>query len=831
MCYIETLHAYTGISLHESCVPNGAVPQFDLPDFVLRYCDDMKTRYVQQSILPDSDWPPSLGGQYIRLALIEQPQSLHYHTPESVIEDQKNYTCGDYDKIMERKTKIELIEAFDRAFCNGGGEIVLRMLVDGAPGVGKTTLSRKVSSMWANGEILQRYWLVLLLHLREEAISKAKTIDELFYHDDNRLQQSVIEYVKERSGDGVLIIFDGFDELSSYERSEKSLFLDISKGKILPKCAVAITSRPYASRSLQVLPSINRHIEVLGFTDEQVKVYIMNKIDDQDKAKELCTELKDRFDIASICQIPLNCSIVLYLYEQEKYHLPRTLTELYELFILHSLKRFLMRTQGIHTALNLSSIVELQDPLITHFFCLCQLSYEGLKEDKLVFSRHDLEIFFSSQYQGSGVDIPVLDLMTSAKSYSSRGAQDTYSFLHITIQEFLAAYWIAYSLSDSDKLGVFQQYMTESRFYMVLLFLAGLTKLEFPDVSLTLNFREDKFRVCHLIYEAGNNLLCKGIAESYCDSSTGLEIKFSGESNFETLVMSSFIAHSNCQWKRVELRPSDISIVHKIFSSEMSHTSIETFSVIFNSEKFNEVVDLVPINLLDVLPQVSNVSVVFEVLGTTNKICVKSEQLMIKQLKESFTRPQSCHNKDYSIHFKRANYVATKHCCKIVAQFCETIAECVVQNARVKEVILDNVFPDNVLKLVTRLNPTSHLERLKCTRGYKSYYRDVTFHDFCTSVASVISHNTSLKELVLELFYSREIDDRDGIDAIESALKLNTTLQKLTFVPEKLFFERNQETRVMELKCTQKFNFVDAPPAKRPRIESPVHDGSWCTVQ
>ena len=824
------------VSSHYQPREPGLVCQFSLPNFVVKYCNDTKARYVQQSILPDFDWPPSLGGQYIRLALIRQERQTY----DSVTKQQKDYTRGDYDKIMERKTKIKLIEAFDRAFCDGGGEIVLRMLIDGAPGVGKTTLSRKVSSMWAKGEILQRYWLVLLLHLREEAISKAKKIDEFFYHDDPKLQQRVAEYVKERSGDGVLIIFDGFDELSSYERTEKSLFLDISKGKILHKCAVAITSRPYASRSLQVLPSVNRHIEVLGFTDEQVEACIMKKITDQEKAKELCTELKDRLDVASICHIPLNCSIVLYVYEQEHYYLPRTLTELYELFILHSLKRFLIRTQNDGAVRKLSTLKRLKNPLGTHFSSLCKLSFEGLKDDKLVFTRDELKQVFPSEYQESDMDLPVLDLMTSAKSYSSRGAQDTYSFRHLTIQEFLAAYWIAQHLSDDDKLCFLQQNLTENRFRMILLFLSGLTKLEFPSLSTAFSkqfWLKEKIYVCHLTYEARNHFLCKDIAENCCNLSAGLEIKFSGTSNFDTLVVSNFVAHSKCQWKRVEVRPSDISIVHKMFSSEMLDTSIETLSVIYNSEKFNEKVYLVPINLLDVLPQVSNVSVVFEVLGTTNEICAKSEQLMIKHLKESFTRPQSCHNKDYSIHFKRADYIVSEHCYKIMAQFCETIAECVVQNAHVKEVILDIVYPENVINIITRLNPASHLERLKCTRGYKSYYRDITFHDFCTTVASVISRNTSLKEVVFELFYSGEIDDRDGIDAIESALNHNTTLQKLTFVPKQLLFERNQETRVMELKCTQEYKKrlsltpsvilsglskrnespSEAPPAKRPR--------------
>ena len=451
-----------------------SVAEFHLPVYVQRYCHDIKTRYLQQSILPESEWPPSLGGQYIRLALISQGRLLSHHRYEDVIEQQIDYTRGDYDKILERKTRIELEAAFGPIICEGGNEIKPpKMLIDGAPGVGKTTLSRKASRMWAEGKLLANYWLVLLLHLRESAISKAKTVDEFFYHEDSDLRHNAVKFVKEISGDGVLIIFDGFDELSSYERSEQSLFLDVCRGKILPKCAVVITSRPYASRSLQELSLIKRHIEVLGFTDEQVKASIRHKIKDEVKAEDLCTELKDRLDIASICQIPLNCSIVLYVYEQEKYCLPRTLTELYELFVLHSLKRFMKRTQNAAAADRLLDLTDLQNPSKENLTSLCNLAYKGLEYDKLVFSRNDVEIFFVSKHEESSTDLPVLDLMTSAKSYSSRGAQDTYSFLHLTIQEFLAAYWVAHYSSDAKKLELFQQKLKDNRFRMVLLFLSG----------------------------------------------------------------------------------------------------------------------------------------------------------------------------------------------------------------------------------------------------------------------------------------------------------------------------------------------------------------------
>ena len=835
---------YAGISLHESCVPLGSVPQFDLPDFVVVYCNDVKTRYVQQSILPDSGWPPSLGGQYIRLALIEQQRSLYYHTPESVIEQQIDYTRGDYDKIMERKTKIELIKAFDRVFCDGGGEIVLRMLIDGAPGVGKTTLSRKVSSMWANGEILQRYWLVLLLHLREKAISKAKTIDEFFYHDDSVLQQRVVKYVKERSGDGVLIIFDGFDELSSYERSEKSLFLDMSRGdKPLHKCAVVITSRPYASRSLQKLSSIGRHIEVLGFTDKQVKQCIMDKIEDRHKAKELCTELKDRLDIASICQIPLNCSIMLYVYEQEHYRLPRTLTELYELFILHSLKRFLGRKISGEAADELLQLDQLPSPYQKYFLSLCELAFKGLGEDKLVFSKQDFD-----ECCDSAKGLPVLDLMTSAKSYSTRGSQAIHSFLHLTIQEFLAAYQLARYSSDDDKLKFYQENLMENRYRMVLLFLSGLTRLVFPNVSSVFSqesWKKDKVQICQLTYEAGNRSVCKHIAENH---SSDRIIRLTG-SRFDKLVLSDFVAKSDCQWKQVTFEPNDSNLVHKVFSTHReSTTCIENVSVEFNCKDGD--VDFAPVRLLDVLPQVNMVTIVVTFAETTNY--KSSDRLFIKNMSEFFTGTQHVRYKKYSIYLSRKQlyFECTLHYSNILERFCKALGNCLIKSTCVTKIVLDEVFSKGVHHIFAALNQntsSSHLKSLICTKGYISLFRwrrdtvSVPFLEFCTTLAKVISHNTSLEELSLQLFDEDSIENdtinSDGIDAIKSALVHNTTLQKLTFVQGGLLFERNQETRVMEFKCTQKYKEKlsltpsvilsesskqnespsETPPAKRPR--------------
>ena len=801
----------TGISSEVTCLldsgvqrlPNG---EFNLPESVQRYCDGKKVMYCQQSDLPESEWPPILGGTYIRLALIKQKRSTYDHRYELVIEQQIDYTRGHYDKIIKRKTKIELREALSRVFCKGGTELQLRMLIDGAPGVGKTTLSRKVSNMWALGEILDGFWLVLLLHLRESAVSKATTIDELFYHEDPDVQQSVTKFVKEKGGDGVLIIFDGFDELSAYERTIHSLFLDVTKGKILPKCAVVVTSRPYASRSIQELSQINRHIEVLGFTDDQIKTCIRRKIADQDKAEELCAELKDRLDVASICQIPLNCSIMLYVYEQENYHLPRTLTELYDLFILHSLKRFVTRTQNDRAASRLLDLMNLESSYGVCFQSLCNLAVKGLEDNKLVFSQDDVEKCFPSWDCKSVSNPPVLDLMTTAKSYSSRGAHDTYSFLHLTIQEFLAAYQIAHYSSDADKLEFFRKNLLNDRFRMVLLFLSGMTKLKFHDVASIFSqesWNKDPRYICHLTYEAENHCLCNIISENCCNSPK--EIELTG-SKFDALVVSDFVASSDCTWAAFICGLEHIPVVYKVFSSSKFScaTFIEKVAVACRSDEAN---NFTLLEHLEKLSQFNQVSIIVELLDGDN---ILVNENLIKNLGKFLTETRLVWSKQYSLVLKEDYEFDSLTVGAARMQFCNMLSKCLDQNNSIMEVTLNDVLPRDIECILTHFgskNSVSCLKHLVC-RSHQTLYVDevdtrphtssLNSQNFCETLVSFCSRNTSLQEVTLKVALDYEVV-RDNLLNIMSALANNLTLQRLTiFEYNSIVFQRNPANRQME---------------------------------
>ena len=280
----------------------------DPPECVARYAQYLKDKYAGMPTLPDGDWPPSLGRQYTRLAMIERERELP--GAELVATMERDYIHGNIDNIVRRKKPIQLHEFFLPT--EEGGQ-QLKILMDGAPGVGKSTLSRKICKDWASGELLQQYHLVILLPLRHPSIRDATSFEDLIEADDPDLKQQLVRHIQRTSGEHVLLIVDGYDELSYEDRTQNSLILDILRRRKFHKCSVLVTSRPYASDYLQQLESINRHVEVLGFTEEQIEHCIMENIPDIAKATELVQTLKERQDIVSLCYIPFNfCSLCVH---------------------------------------------------------------------------------------------------------------------------------------------------------------------------------------------------------------------------------------------------------------------------------------------------------------------------------------------------------------------------------------------------------------------------------------------------------------------------------------------------------------------------------------
>ena len=188
----------------------------------------------------------------------------------------KRYIRGDLDDVdyskgvVYKKSPMKLSELDVR---DTKQQVVL---LEGAPGVGKTTFSWEFSKKWSRGEILQDHSLLLLLPLRDNNLKEAKTLSDLFQHQNPELQQAVVREVTSSQGKGVAIWLEAWDELDDRPREEASVFLDLIHGRILPLATVFVTSRPWASEHLREKCGhrISKHVELLTSAKDQIEHYI-----------------------------------------------------------------------------------------------------------------------------------------------------------------------------------------------------------------------------------------------------------------------------------------------------------------------------------------------------------------------------------------------------------------------------------------------------------------------------------------------------------------------------------------------------------------------------
>ena len=460
--------------------------------------------------------------------------------------------------------------------------------------MGKSTFSWKLCRKWGKGKLLQQYQLVVLLRLRDKSVRTAKNIFDLFRYHQCHIQHAAVEKIIDMGGKGVFLLFEGYDELPEELRTENSVFLDIITGTELPEATVLITSRPWASEFLhrKCRRHISQHVEILGFTKNNIQSYLESTTDNDPSLLEGLNKYISCYPlIGSLMYIPLYCAFAVEVYRNSRKNetlvVPKTMTELYTSLIRDLLQCHLLEhtVHGKKRRWRVCTFSDLPQDVFQQLCELGRIAYKGIL--------HGQQVIFSDLPE----EFETLGLMQCAPElYVGEGATVSYNFLHLTVQEYLAAFHLSQQRVE-EQVWHFQKYcdgkngQSRACFHMVLRFLSGIRKFSgYPsEVLLALNMEEsdaiytieesdvlstieepdvdsdsdlqssesnctlnDCYRVTfdtlHWLFEAqDNNVIAKLLRESDMElHEPNLHYE---ETPFDYFVLGYCVSHSNCTWK------------------------------------------------------------------------------------------------------------------------------------------------------------------------------------------------------------------------------------------------------------------------------------------
>ena len=403
-----------------------------LSSAITQYRQFLKKCYRQP--LPDDDKLLTTASKhYIELAVISKKGITRKQADEFTMKSLHGLT----EEILYKKSPIKLKDILKP---RKKGRQLRCVLVEDAPGIGKSTLAWEVCHKWEELESVKQYELVVLVCLRVKKAQEARCLEDLLPCDATTNMKELLAAIGE--GEGMLIVCDGFDELPREQRQEGSVYIDLLKSRLLPEATIIVTSRPSVSADLRKLcqHNIDRHLEVIGFTKEDIKRFA-ESVFSGDILAEFLSYITSNPPIYSMMYIPLNAVIVALIY-QDSYDtdtpFPTTMTELFDALTRGLIRRHLVSTRWVPNEYCMpSSLQRTEDisklpPLVAQqLLQLARVAYERLCEKRYVFT--DL-----------GEDFEHLGTMKKTTSLNvCTGPGCSYSFLHLTLQEYLTALHIA----------------------------------------------------------------------------------------------------------------------------------------------------------------------------------------------------------------------------------------------------------------------------------------------------------------------------------------------------------------------------------------------------
>ncbi|XP_026142482.1 NACHT, LRR and PYD domains-containing protein 3-like [Carassius auratus] len=426
-------------------------------------CIDFDSHTLKRQRVKDQH-KSSMKNKYERLfegIKLEDNQTLlnKIYTELYIIEGESEGVNEEHEILQIEKTPrtqdtliccIDIFKPLNQPGCEEKDEIKT-VLTKGIAGIGKTVSVQKFILDWAEGEANQDVDFMCVLPFRELNLIKDHqySLHRLlldFHPELQDLDSQIYEECK------VVFIFDGLDEsritlmFSDNQKvcdvNESSsvgvLMSNLIRGELLPSALIWITSRPAAAHQI---PSkyINRVTEIQGFNEPQKEEYFRKRISDEHQASRIISHIRRSRSLHIMCHIPVFCwisaTVLQNLLKQDNSgEIPQTLTEMYIHFLLTQIN---IKSQKYDQRDPEKLLKSNRDVIVK----LAELAFKQLMKGNVMFYEEDLiesgiDVTAASVYSGICTEI--------FKEESVIHQRKVYCFIHLSFQEFLAAFFVFY---------------------------------------------------------------------------------------------------------------------------------------------------------------------------------------------------------------------------------------------------------------------------------------------------------------------------------------------------------------------------------------------------
>ncbi|KAL9965538.1 hypothetical protein ACROYT_G029352 [Oculina patagonica] len=312
------------------------------------------------------------------------------------------------------------------------------VLIEGKPGMGKTTYCKKLVYDWATGkqeaeDCFPMFETVLMLRCRDMKSDLWEAID------DQLLPRDVKEDVKERffnfirhNQSNVLLILDGLDEVPA---NKLPMFTEIIQGRILPKCRLVATARHEAGMKVRI--HCDTLLEIEGFTKIDARKFIVKYFKTMEGlAQKLLSKLQNDENLNELTANPLNTALLCLVCEEFQGVFPESRTELNMEIVQCVLRRYIQK-KGLPE--NNEDLIEAYKTQLKH---LGRIALKGLREGNLDFEESELGCH--------SADLPGFGFLSVHPGGSKLRPRRRYSFLHKSFQEWFAAFYLCCQLLEKE---------------------------------------------------------------------------------------------------------------------------------------------------------------------------------------------------------------------------------------------------------------------------------------------------------------------------------------------------------------------------------------------